>query len=96
MKFFVIGFSLSLLGILISFFVWGIGKIYYGTGIIGLVFLGLCIIFSGSLADGDRMRANFTTETTKDRLNRDRFVTKSLLIAIPNLVVSLILYFFVK
>jgi hypothetical protein len=89
----LIGLGLSVIGAVISLIIWGFDKLYYITGIVGLILLGLCVVLSGSLGTGDKMRANYATETSEDRLNRDRFVTNCLFISIPNLFIAGILYF---
>ena len=93
MKYLWIGLGISVLGTLLSLFIWGLDKMYLITACISGILILLCTIFSGSLATGDRMRANYATETSEDRLNRDRFTTKCFFAAIPNIVIAGILYF---
>jgi hypothetical protein len=93
LKYIWIGLGLSVLGVVISFIIWGLDKMYYFPAGISIVLIGLCALLSGSLVDGDRMRANYATETAKDRLNKDRFTTKCFFMAIPNIVVTVIFYF---
>lgn len=83
-----------MIGVLISLVVWGIEKAYLITGGIGFFFIGISIIFSGSLVSGDRMRANFATESVEDRRKRNNVTFRSALIGIPNIVMSVFLYFF--
>ncbi|GGI18059.1 DUF5316 domain-containing protein [Gottfriedia solisilvae] len=92
MKYFYLGIILSIIGVLISLFIVGINNASLITGVIGVVFIGLSMLFSGSMVSGDQMRANFSTESKEDR--RERLVsTKRLaLIGLPNIIVSLLFY----
>ncbi|GGH81171.1 hypothetical protein GCM10007096_18660 [Pullulanibacillus pueri] len=66
---------------------------YLMTAIVSGILIALCAILSGTLASGDRMRANYATETREDRLNRDKFTTKCFFMAIPNILVTALFYF---
>lgn len=59
MKYLLIGIFISLFIAFISMAVGGVDKVVPVTGGIGLLFLMLAMISSGSLVSGDRMRANF-------------------------------------
>ena len=96
MKYLGIGALLSLLGIVVALVVWDVHMVADVTGMIGLVFLVLSMIMSGAFVNGDRVRLNAATETDKGRDERNRLVTRSLLIALPNLVVMLGFYFWLK
>ncbi|MCH1625856.1 DUF5316 domain-containing protein [Fredinandcohnia sp. SECRCQ15] len=61
------------------------------SGISGIVFLLIAGILSGSFISGDRIRANFATETKSDRLMRNRWLFIFSLIGAPNLIVALLL-----
>lgn len=67
MKYFLFGIGLSIVGILLSLFLWGIDKAYLATGGIGVIFIVISIVMSGSMVSGDRMRANLATESAEDR-----------------------------
>ncbi len=67
MRYFLIGIILSVIGVLISSIVWGIENAYVITAGIGFLFIGISMVFSGSMVSGDRMRANFATESDDDR-----------------------------
>ena len=54
------------------------------------------MIMSGSMVSGDRMRANFATETREHRDERNKFTANSFLMAVPNILITIILYYFVK
>ncbi|MBY0121653.1 DUF5316 domain-containing protein [Bacillus sp. S/N-304-OC-R1] len=94
MRYFIIGIFISLISILISLVLWGIEKAYYLSGIIGVIFLGISVILSGSMVSGDRMRANFATESAEDRRTRNNITLRAALIGIPNLVIALVVYLF--
>ena len=96
MRYFVIGILLSIIGVLLSIIIWGLDNAYLITGGIGLLFIGLAMIFSGSLVSGDRMRANFATESADDRRKRNSVTFRLALIGIPNLVIAVLIYFLVS
>ena len=93
MKYIWIGLGTSVIGAILSWAIWGLDKMFLITAVISGVLIGLCAIFSGSLGDGDRMRANYATETREDRLNRDSFTTKCFFMALPNIIVTALFYF---
>lgn len=96
MRYFVIGIILSIIGVLLSIILWGTDNAYLITGGIGLLFIGLAMVFSGSLVSGDRMRANFATESAEDRRNRNSVTFRLALIGIPNLAIAVLIYFLVS
>lgn len=93
MKYVSIGFILSLVGIIISLVFWDVHRVPVVTGSIGLVFIVATLFFSGTLVSGDRIRANYVTESEEDRKNRYKMFTNSLLLAIPNIIVASFFYF---
>lgn len=92
MKYFLLGILLAAIGTFVSFIVWGSEKVYMITGGIGILFIGISMVLSGSLVNGDKMRANFATETNRDRTKRNKFMFRTALIGIPNLLLALVLY----
>lgn len=95
MKYVAIGLLLSLLGSVVALVIWDVHMVADVTGMIGLVFLVLSMIMSGAFVSGDRVRLNAATETDKGREERNRLVTRSLLIALPNFLVMLVFYLFI-
>ena len=90
----LLGVLLSIAAALLCLAIWGIEWGAYITGGIGLFFLGLSMLTSGSLVSGDRMRANFTTESMSERHERNVLSVRLFIIGIPNLVLAAcILYF---
>ncbi|MGE7674485.1 DUF5316 domain-containing protein [Lysinibacillus sp. NPDC094403] len=75
---------------------WGMEKIYLVSGTVGCIFIVISMIFSGSLASGDRMRANFATESIENRDERNKITINSLYIALPNIIVAVLFYYFSK
>ena len=69
MRYLLLGIFLSAISALISWFLWGNEKAHFITGIIGIIFIVISMIFSGSMVRGHRMRANFATESVEDRHN---------------------------
>jgi len=96
LRYFLIGVLLSVIGVLVSLAVWGIDKAYFISGGIGLFFIGISMVVSGSMVSGDQMRANFATESAEDRRNRNSVTFRTALIGIPNLVIAFLIYFFFK
>lgn len=96
MRYLLIGVLLSLCGVLISMIIWGMEKIYLVSGTIGCIFIVISMIFSGSMVSGDRMRANFATETTEHRDERNKITLNSLYIALPNIIVAVVFYYLRK
>jgi hypothetical protein len=95
LKYFLFGIGLSIIGILISIVFWGIDKAYLVTGSIGLIFLGISMVMSGSMVSGDKMRANFATESAEDRRERNRTTLKSMLLGLPSVLTSVLLYYLI-
>ncbi len=85
-----------MLGIVLSIILWGIDQAYMITGGIGIVFIGISMIFSGALLSGDRMRANYGTESTEDRKNRNTITIRTGVIGITNLIIALFIYFIIN
>ncbi|MEI4770185.1 DUF5316 family protein [Psychrobacillus sp. FJAT-51614] len=93
MRYFLIRILLSLIGVLVSIVIWDIEMVTTITSGIGFFFIGISFIFSGVLVSGDRMRANFATESDEDRKQRNNVSFRSALIAIPSFVVAIFFYF---
>lgn len=93
LKNFLLGIGLSIIGILLSIILWGMDKAYLVTGGIGFIFIVISMVMSGSMVSGDRMRANFATESVEDRKERNQTTLNSLLIGLPNVLTAILLYF---
>lgn len=87
-----LGIALSIVGFLISILIWGTEKAYYIPGGIGIIMIGLSMVFSGTMVSGDRMRANYATESTDDRNSRNKMIFTMIIFGAPNLVLAVILY----
>ncbi|PEJ57782.1 hypothetical protein CN692_11885 [Bacillus sp. AFS002410] len=92
MKYFYFGIILSIIGVLVSLFIFGINNASLITGATGVVFIMLSMLFSGSLVSGDRMRANYSSESKEDRRGRLETTIRLALIGFPNIIVSLLFY----
>ncbi|MEH7453869.1 DUF5316 domain-containing protein [Gottfriedia acidiceleris] len=92
MKYFYFGIILSIIGVLFSLFIVGINNASLITGVIGVVFIGLSMLFSGSMVSGDRMRANYSSESKEDIRERFETTKRLALIGVPNIMVSLLFY----
>lgn len=62
---------------------------------IGLIFVASSALLNGTFASGDRMRANYSTESTESRNQRFQISLYALLMAIPNFVVAILFYLLV-
>ncbi|MEQ6353551.1 DUF5316 domain-containing protein [Lysinibacillus sp. M3] len=93
MKYLAIGVFLSLCSVFLSKILWGMEKIYVVPGAVGCIFIVISMVFSGSMTSGDRMRANFATETTEHRDERHKITINSLYIALPNIIVAVLFYY---
>ena len=89
-----------LVGLIESFLIFIIcmllNKLYIGfkiLGIIGLIFLLLSAILSGSLGSGSRIRLNYAVEDKSLRKYRINLHISAFLIGFTNIVFSLISYF---
>lgn len=95
MRYFFIGTLLSVVAALLCLIVIGIDKVVLVNGAVGLFLLVLSMISSGSMVSGDRMRANFTSETTEERHKRTKLSMRLFFLGLPNIVVAVcFLYFF--
>ncbi len=93
MKYLLLGILLCLVGVLASITIWDVEMVTTITGRIGLFFIIISFIYSGVLVSGDRMRANFTTESVEDRNQKNNVSFRSALIAAPNFAVTILFYF---
>lgn len=96
MKYLLFGIVLSVIGVLLSYLLWGIEKIYLITGGFAVLFIGLAVVLSGSLGSGDRLRVHCATESAEDRSERISTTFRLLLLGIPNMAVSIFLFYFIK
>lgn len=62
-------------------------------GYIGLGSLLLAGIFEGSYISGDRLRANYATETREDRNVREKISGFLFIMSLPSLLAAILLYF---
>ncbi len=67
-------------------------KNLYGYVTIGV--MGICILLSGSLVNGDRLRANYHAEDAEARRKRNGFIGKLLVFASPYALIAAGLYAF--
>lgn len=85
-----LGFAIVILGLLFSCI---FGDIDIATKISGAtvaICLGFGAIFSGLLGSGDRIRANYSTEDNEERKRRTRWISKLLLVGLPNLLAVIV------
>ncbi len=95
MRYLTIGIILSITGVLLSFGFWGLSKAYLVTGAIGLFFIAMSVLMSGSIVGPHRMRGGVEAPDSPDeRLKRKRASIDSILIGLPNFITALLLYLF--
>ncbi|TFE02264.1 DUF5316 domain-containing protein [Jeotgalibacillus salarius] len=88
-----IGTGLGLLGVILSWIIWGAGEIYTIPAGLGLLFLIVMMFSSGAMVSGSEMRANLATETKEGRKDRMKIMKYSAQLALPNLIIAGFLYF---
>ncbi|RED66158.1 DUF5316 domain-containing protein [Cohnella lupini] len=93
MKLFITSILTSLLISLTSYFIGGESLTLKVNFYIGISLLVIAMIMSGSLVSGDRMRANFHTSTPEDRKQNNKWTGRLIIISIPFITVSVLLYF---
>lgn len=89
-KAFVTGFLFVIVMALVSTIQNDWTLIYKVCGTVGLASLLLSGIFLGAFVNGMQVRANFLTETKKERQNRNRYAYVLFAFGIPNLAAGLI------
>lgn len=93
LKYLLLGTFLSLIGSIVSLLVWDFDQIYKVPGILGLIFIGVSILLSGTLLSGPEMKANLATESAEDRTHRNNITFKSFLLCIPCFIIAGLLYY---
>jgi hypothetical protein len=97
LKHLTIGIVLSITGVLLSLGFWELSKAYLVTGAIGLFFIAMSVLMSGSIAGPHRMRAGLEAPDSPDeRRKRKRTSIGSVLIGLPNIMTALLLYLFLN
>ncbi|MBU8771632.1 DUF5316 family protein [Cytobacillus oceanisediminis] len=95
MKYLIIGIVLSITGVLLSFGFGELSKAYLVTGAIGLFFMAMSVLMSGSTPGPHRIRAGLEAPDSPDeRQKRKRTSIGSVLIGLPNIMTALLLYLF--
>ena len=92
MKYFLFGIIVAVIALIISYITLGREMAYIIPGGIGIFFIVISMLFSGAMADGDQMRANFATESEVDRRERTQTAVRSGLIGLPNMLLAGFLY----
>ncbi len=88
---FFIGLIIALLVVAVSWIQGDWSMMMKYSGSFGVACLLLSGIFLGSNLDGDRLRANFATESKQDRDRRWKWSNALLLISLPNIVSAIII-----
>lgn len=94
MKYFLIGLVVAVVALVISYITLGSDQTYVIPGGIGFFFIVISMLFSGLMVNGDKMRANFATESKVDRRERTQTAVRTGLIGLPNILLAGFLYFF--
>lgn len=93
MKYFLVGVIVAVVALFISYITLGRDMAYIIPGGIGLFFIVISLLFSGLMVNGDKMRANFATESDVDRRERTQTAVRTGLIGLPNILLAGFLYF---
>lgn len=91
---FLVGCSLLLVSVIYSLAADNVIIAVKLSGTIGGIFILLSAIFTGSLASGDRIRANHATETPEDRRTRVNWAVNCALVGGPNLLAAIAILLF--
>lgn len=89
----ILGLLLCVIGIFASYIIGELIIILKINGVIALILIFLAGVFANVMGDGDRVRANFSTEAKEDRQERMKWSSYFLLISLPNLILSGIILF---
>lgn len=88
-----IGIVFSITGVLLSLVFWELSRAYLVTGAIGLFFIAMSVLMSGSIAGPHWMRAGLEAHDSPDeKRKRKKTSIGSVLIGLPNIMISLLLY----
>lgn len=90
----MVGFSILIISIICSLIANNLLITVKLSGIIGVIFILLSAIFTGSLTSGDRLRANHATETSEDRRIRVNWAINLALVGLPNLLAAILIIIF--
>ena len=95
MKLIGIGTGLAVVGLILSWIIWGAAEIYTIPAGLGVLFLVLMIFSSGAMPSRNEAGANFFNESKEMRNDRIEITQASMLLALPNLLIAGLLYFFI-
>ncbi|MCJ7840130.1 DUF5316 domain-containing protein [Lederbergia sp. NSJ-179] len=90
-KFLSLGILLAIISLIIGFVTNDWMLVLKISGVVVLIPLLLAGLFTGALAGGDRVRANYASESRDSREERINWVKNFLFIAIPNFAFILVL-----
>ncbi|KIL51407.1 hypothetical protein KP77_09190 [Jeotgalibacillus alimentarius] len=93
MKILGIGSGLALMGMILSWLIWGIGEVYTIPAGLGILFLVVSMVSSGAVGSSRGVRTYFNSETKEGRQDRIKVMKTSTLLALPNLMTAGLLYF---
>ncbi|MEN6460634.1 MAG: DUF5316 domain-containing protein [Syntrophomonas sp.] len=91
----LLGITSAFIGVLTGLFLRDWSMTTKICGYIGLGCLLLAGIFEGSFLSGDRIRANYSSETKDTRNRRENIASYFFIISVPNVLAIILLYFLV-
>ncbi|WP_100012040.1 DUF5316 domain-containing protein [Lentibacillus sediminis] len=91
LKYLGIGVFITIVALIVGAFTGDWNLFFIITGVAAIVPLLLSGLLTGAFVDGDRSRANYHTETKEDRLGKNKWVRRFLLIGAPNFCLLIIL-----
>jgi Family of unknown function (DUF5316) len=92
----IIGLSIVVVALIISFISSDFTLLYKITGAIAIISLIVSALLSGAFLDGDRLGRNLQSESIEDKNQRFSLTNSILLIGLPNLLISVVSYFLMK
>lgn len=89
----IFGFILALVGIIIGIITSNWRLTLQICGSIGLICICSGGILSGAFVGADKNRLNYATQNDKARLNKIKIMKLLVVIALPNIVAAIVVYF---
>ncbi len=91
---FIIGIAFASLGIVVSAITGQWVRILNIWGTIGIIFVIMGVIISGTLNSGDRIRLDYVNVPEEEKNRKRNWTLKTFLIGFPSVAVTLLYYYF--
>ncbi|MVX64487.1 hypothetical protein GKZ28_12380 [Clostridium chromiireducens] len=91
---FLIGSIIGITALLIGFLLGDYNITLKITGFVIAAVIAISGILNGSFVNGDRYRANFSSETKEDRDKKSEIINFLLVLSTPNIAIFIVLFIF--